>query len=103
MRYPEIISCPGTQVLRVALFIGTLSLIWPFLVAGIEWQPMADMAPGDRDKLMASPEVQTELKNFDARKVAGALKDWGGAIGLSALARAPAHARPGRLRAICPV
>ena len=47
MRYPEILSCPGTRALQAALLIATLSLIWPLSVTGTEWQPTNGPYGGD--------------------------------------------------------
>lgn len=39
-----------------------------------------DLSASERDALMAVPEVQTDLKAFDSKRVTGTLQDWGKAL-----------------------
>lgn len=39
-----------------------------------------DLNPEERDRLLAVPEVKSDLKGFDAKRVGGALQDWGKAL-----------------------
>jgi hypothetical protein len=41
---------------------------------------IADLSPDERTKLLAKPEIQAEIRGFDAKQISGTLKEWGKSI-----------------------
>ena len=45
--------------------------------SGRHWE---DLSAGERDKLLNAPEVQSEIRAFDAKQISGTLQEWGKSI-----------------------